>query len=367
MAIVLFILNPGSTSTKTALYRDGETCFEQTIRHTPEALASFGSLLDQLPYRLQLIEAALTRAIHENNFNVKDLTAVVGRGGLLSGIESGVYKVDPDMLSDLRQARYGEHASNLGALIADLIAQKLGLDAYIADPPSVDEMDEISRLTGLPTMHRRSVFHALNQKAVARKAAAQLGKSYQDCRFVVAHLGGGISVGAHRLGRVVDVNNALEEGPFSPERAGTLPTLQLVDLCFSGQYDRVGIHRLLNGRGGLFAYSGTTDFQSIEAQAQNRPEIQLAIDAMAYKIAKEIAAMTVALEGTPDAIVLTGGLAHSKMLIGKIKRWISQDAPVLIYPGENEMAALDDAVRRMLQGGEPCREYHREPGITDNE
>lgn len=361
MAIVLFVLNPGSTSTKTALFRDGQELFGQTCRHDPDSLLNSESMADQLNLRLRAVEEDLAAALSLNRLELSSLTAIVGRGGLLRGIESGVYQVSPDMLLDLEAARYGEHASNFGALIASRLADRLGLRAYIADPPCVDELDDLARVTGLPAVRRRSLFHALNQKAMARKAAGQLDKPYDQCRLIVAHLGGGISVGAHRFGRVVDVNNALEEGPFSPERSGTLPSLQLVDLCFSGKYDRQAVRRLINGRGGLMAHAGTTDFRLIEEQASFRPELKLVIEAMAYQIAKEIAAMTVALEGRADAIILTGGLARSRWLTGEIARRIESLGKLLIFPGEDEMAALDSAVRRMFAGHEQCREYRRQP------
>lgn len=361
MAIILFILNPGSTSTKTALYQDDQCLFNETIRHQPEELQKTGSLNAQLPIRLAAIENALARAMALNNLQETDITAIVGRGGLLRGIPSGTYRVSPAMLADLSSARYGEHASNLGAMIADRLASHLQVPAFIVDPPSVDEMEPLARYTGSPRFQRKSVFHALNQKAVARSVARDLGKSYEACNLIVAHLGGGISVGAHRLGRVIDVNDALEEGPFSPERTGTLPTLPLVDLCLSGEMDRAGIRRMINGHGGLYAYTGTTDCRMIEEQSANRPDFRILLEAMTYQVAKEIGAMSAVLGCPADAVILTGGLAHSQYLTDLIARRVTHFGPVVVHAGEDEMSALASGGRRVLDGQENARDYIREP------
>lgn len=360
MSVILFVLNPGSTSTKTALFRDDQCLFSETIRHRPEELQMAGSLNAQLPIRLRSVENALDTALAANGLGESDLSAIVGRGGLLRGIPSGTYRVSPAMLADLASCRYGEHASNLGAPIALTLANRLNLPAFIVDPPSVDEMDPLARYTGSPRFQRKSTFHALNQKAVARHVADSLGKPYEQCNLIVAHLGGGISVGAHRHGRVVDVNNALEEGPFSPERTGTLPTLQLVDLCLSGEMDRAGIRRMINGNGGLYAYTGTTDCRQIEEQAASRPDYRILLEAMAYQVAKEIGAMSAVLAGPADAVILTGGLAHSQYLTGLIASRIGHLGPVVIHPGEDEMSALAGGARRVLEGRDICRDYIRE-------
>jgi len=361
MAIILFILNPGSTSTKTALFSDDRCLFSETIRHQPEELQKTGSLNAQLPIRITAIETALARALAQNNLQVSDITAIVGRGGLLRGIPSGTYRVSQAMLADLTSARYGEHASNLGAMIADRLASQLHVPAFIADPPSVDEMEPLARYTGTPRFQRKSIFHALNQKAVARLVAHDLGKAYEDCNLIVAHLGGGISVGAHRSGRVIDVNNALEEGPFSPERTGTLPTLQLIDYCLSGEKDRAGIRRMINGHGGLFAYTGTTDCRLIEEQSAIRPDYRILLEAMTYQVAKEIGAMSAVLGCPADAVILTGGLAHSKYLTDLIARRVAHLGPVIVHAGEDEMSALAGGVRRVLTGQDIARDYIREP------
>ncbi len=361
MTVILFVLNPGSTSTKTALFRDAECLFEQTIHHKPEEILAAASLIEQMPIRQAAIESALQQALSKNHLLAKDITAFVGRGGLIRSLPSGVYPVNADMLADLRIARYGEHASNLGAVIAYDLASRYGKNAYIADPPSVDEMIDIARITGIPMIRRKSAFHALNHKAIAHLAAAQIGRPYESCNLIVAHLGGGISIGAHRNGQVIDVNNALEEGPLSPERAGSLPTLQLIDWCFSGQISKDEMYRRLVGQGGIYAYAGTNDYREIEEQAKNSPGFQDLLAAMNYQIAKSIGAMAVSLAGRIDAIVLTGGLAHSSWLTRQIQEQVTFLGPVLIYPGENEMVALASKVGRVLNKNEMIREYIREP------
>lgn len=356
MPIVLFILNPGSTSTKTALFRDQQCLFEETVRHQPSDLPA-DSVMAQLPFRLSAVIDALNRSLSASGLKTDDLSAIVGRGGLLRGVAGGTYLVSQAMLDDLKIARYGEHASNLGAFIAEDIALRYGLSAYIVDPPSVDEMADIARYTGLPGFRRQSIFHALNQKAVARLIAADLGKPYDQLNLIVAHLGGGITVGAHQAGRVIDVNDALQEGPFSPERSGTLPTRQLTDFCLDGPKDRKTVYRMLVGQGGLFAYTGSTDFRTIEELSASRPDYLELIKAMAYQIAKEIGAMAAVLSGRVDAVILTGGLAHSAMLTGLITDRVSGFAPVKIHPGEDELSALANGVIRVLEGREKFKTY----------
>lgn len=358
MPVILFILNPGSTSTKIALFSDLKCLYEKTVRHSPAELAAAGSLAGQLPIRRAAVETALGEALAENRLETSDLTAFVGRGGLIRSGPSGTYQVNQAMLDDLQDACYGEHASNLGAIIAADLADRYGKKAYVADPPTVDEMNQLSRYTGLPQIRRISAFHALNHKEVARMAAAELGLEPQQCDLVVAHLGGGISVGAHQHGRVIDVNNALEEGPFSPERAGSLPTMQLVDLCFSGCLDKAEIMRLLVGQGGLVAYTGTNDCRLIEELAADRPDYQELLAAMAYQVAKSIGAMAVSLGRRPDAIVLTGGLIRSSLLAGLIRDQVSFLAKVLVFPGEYELIALARGTERILDGTDACLEYY---------
>jgi butyrate kinase len=354
---LLFVINPGSTSTKAALFRGDVCLFERGIKHAAADLQQPGGIVGQLAFRLAAVRAILAEAASTATIEPTAISAFVGRGGLVHNVPGGVYGVNATMLSDLRQARFGEHACNLGALIAQQLAAEYGKKAYIADPPPVDEMNGLARYSGAPQFRRKSVFHALNQKAIARKAAAELGKPYEQCRLVVAHMGGGISVGAHLDGRVIDVNNAMEEGPFSPDRSGTVPSLQLLDLCFSGEYSRQDIYRMLVGQGGLYAYTGSTDCRMIEEEAANHAEYRELLQAMAYQVAKAIGAMAVALGGPPDAVVLTGGLAHSAWLTGEIAGRVSFLGPVLIYPGEDELAALASAVCRVLRGEDIAHEY----------
>jgi butyrate kinase len=359
--ITLFVVNPGSTSTKIALYRDARCLFERTIRHDASAWPVSGGIIGQLQARRAAVEATLEEALAACGIQAEDIDAFVGRGGLVHNVPSGIYKGSEDMLRDLREARYGEHASNLGAMIASDLALRFGKPAYIADPPPVDEMISLARYSGLPIFFRKSVFHALNQKTMARRAAAEIGLPYERCNLVVAHLGGGISVGAHQDGHVIDVNDALEEGPFSPDRAGSVPSLQLLDLCFSGKYDRKAIYRMLVGQGGLYAYTGSTDCLYIEKEAASRPEYLEILQAMAYQVAKSIGACAASLGRMPDAIVLTGGLARSDWLTREIANRVGFLGRILIYPGENELEALASAVRSVLSGQGTAREYVREP------
>jgi butyrate kinase len=291
----------------------------------------------QREYRRTLIEEFLAHNL------TGTLDIIMGRGGLLHPLSGGVYEINEQMLGDLESARYGEHASNLGALLAFDLAASRGCPAYIADPVVVDEMDELARITGLPEFKRKSIFHALNQRIAAREAARQLGTHYEACTLIVAHLGGGISVGAHRAGRVVDVNNALDgEGPFSPERSGTLPAGDLVRYCFAGNMDMKTITRRISGEGGFVAFFGTSDMRYIEKQCIENPEglEALYLKAMIYQIAKEIGALTAALKGRVDAVVLTGGMANSLLITSMITESVSFIAQVLVIPGEREMLSL---------------------------
>ena len=349
-------LNPGSTSTKVALFEDGREIWNETQRYDTDVLQQFASISDQMEFRLAEIEKSL--AAHKTSLG--DLSAVVGRGGLLRPIESGTYEVNEPMLSDLRSGKWGAHASNLGGLIALRLACEGGkARAFIVDPVVVDEMDPLARYSGLPEIGRRSIFHALNQKAMARRAAAELNKPYEECKMIVAHMGGGISVGAHDKGRVVDVNNALDgDGPFTPERAGSLPAGGLVRLAFSGKYDLPHMLKMLTGQGGLVAHLGTNDLREVQKRKdQGDEKAGLLFEALAYQVAKEIGACAAVLEGEVDVIVLTGGLAHSEEFTGLIRDRISFIAPVKIYPGEDEMKALADGAFRILSGEEEPKIY----------
>ncbi len=361
MAYWIFTINPGSTSTKTALFKDCVCCYESVVRHDAAELQHLPNLADQLPMRLAAIEQSIRDGLKSAGLpDPAAIDAFVGRGGILHSLESGTYAINSAMIDDLESNRYGVHASNLGAPIALGLALHHDRPAFIVDPVTVDEMDPLSRYSGLPQMKRRSIFHALNHKAMARKAAQQLGRPYDSLNLVVAHLGGGISVAAHRQGRVIDVNNAIEEGPFSPERSGTLPTQQLLDLYESGKYTPSEIRSLLVGRGGLFAYTGSANAQAVEAEAATNPQWAEVLQAMAYQISKSIGAMSVSLKGQIDAIVLTGGLAYSQMLTEAIRVSVEFLAPLIILPGENEMQAMAEGAWRVLEGLEQARIYERE-------
>jgi len=347
--IGVLAINPGSTSTKIGVFVNLNPIFLKNIQHDPSELARFDKIADQFQYRRDIIAEQL------NNANVPEeiVKAVVGRGGLLKPIESGVYLVNERMKEDLRNSPMGEHASNLGGLIADAFAQQLpGVKAYIANPVVVDELDDIARITGNPLFKRKSIFHALNQKAVARSHAKAVMRRYEDMNLIVAHLGGGITVGAHRLGRVVDVNNGLDgEGPFSPERSGTLPVGDLVKICFSGKYTQKDVMKMIKGEGGLMAYLGTNSAYDVEQMmADGNPEARLIYEAMAYQVAKEIGAMSTVLKGQVDGILITGGVAHSKWFVNQIIERVHRIAPVHVYPGEDEMKALAFNGMRVLTG-----------------
>ncbi len=347
--IGVLAINPGSTSTKIGVFVNLNPIFLKNIQHDPSELARFDKIADQFQYRRDIIAEQL------NNANVPEeiVKAVVGRGGLLKPIESGVYLVNDRMKEDLRNSPMGEHASNLGGLIADAFAQQLpGVKAYIANPVVVDELDDIARITGNPLFKRKSIFHALNQKAVARSHAKAVMRRYEDMNLIVAHLGGGITVGAHKLGRVVDVNNGLDgEGPFSPERSGTLPVGDLVKICFSGKYTQKEVMKMIKGEGGLMAYLGTNSAYDVEQMmADGDPEARLIYEAMAYQVAKEIGAMSTVLKGQVDGILITGGVAHSKWFVNQIIERVHRIAPVHVYPGEDEMKALAFNGMRVLTG-----------------
>jgi butyrate kinase len=335
----ILAINPGSTSTKFSLFEEDTLIFEQTLRHSAGELSVFGNITDQLSFRKDLIMQELIK--RDTDFS--EIAAVVGRGGLIKPIESGIYIVNKKMKEDLISGKMGQHASNLGALIADDIASKLpDASAYIVDPVVVDEMEPHARVCGLPEIERKSVFHALNQKAVARIYAETAGKRYEDLNLVIAHMGGGISVGAHRNGRVIDVNNALNgEGPMSPERAGTLPAGQLADLCYSNKYSHSEIKSLITGKGGMVAWLGTNNFMDVcEMAGKGDEKATLIRDTAAYQVGKEIGAMAAVLNGKVDAVILTGGMAYQKSFITKIRTMVEFIAEVVVYPGEDELKAL---------------------------
>jgi butyrate kinase len=351
----ILTINPGSTSTKIAVFDDSKVIFETTLRHSSEEIGKFNHIFDQYDFRKDVI----LNTLNEQGINLTKLSAVVGRGGLLKPIEGGTYKVNDKMLEDLKVGVLGEHASNLGGVIAYEIASKLNIPAFIVDPVVVDEMSEVARISGSPLMDRKSIFHALNQKAVARRASLELGIKYEDGRFIIAHMGGGVSVGAHKNGRVIDVNNALDgDGPFSPERAGGLPVGDMAKLCFSTKYTHSDIKKLIKGNGGLVAYLGTNDAREGMKMAKDGDEKAMTVmKAMAYQISKEIGAMAAVLEGKVDAIILTGGIAYGEEFVSWIKESVGFIGRVIVYPGEDEMNALNEGGQRVLNGEETAKIY----------
>jgi len=351
----ILAINPGSTTTKISLFQGEAELFTQTITHKIEELSRFNKASDQDLYRMEIIITYL----REQKAPLDLIKAVVGRGGLLRPIEGGTYTVNDQMVADLKKGIMGDHPSNCGGLIAYAISKALGCQAFIVDPVVVDEMEPIAKISGMPLIQRKSIFHALNQKAVAREAAKQLEKNYRDVNLIVAHMGGGITVGAHRKGRVVDVNNGLDgDGPFSPERSGSVPVGDLVKTAFSGTYTLPEMKKLIKGLGGMVAYLGTNDLRIVEEWVnKGDSKAELIYTAMAYQISKEIGALASVLCGEVDAIVLTGGIARSEKFIGIIKKHTSFIAPVLVYPGEQEMRALALGGLRVLSGEEEAKIY----------
>jgi butyrate kinase len=352
----ILAINPGATSTKIAVFRDNKSVFLKSIRHDGGDLESFGATAEQLPYRLKLV----LNAVEENHVPFDQIGMIISRGGLIHPIESGIYEVNEAMIRDLSEGVMGDHASNLGGLIAHrLLETCTQARAYIADPVVVDELDEVARISGHPNFQRISIFHALNQKSVARTHAQSMGREYEDLNLVVAHLGSGISVGAHQKGRVVDVNNALDgEGPFGPERSGTLPSGALARHCYQegNSWDKVS--KMLTGEGGMFAYLGYKDAQLLEKKAaEGDPQAGLIHAAMAYQVSKEIGALAAVLSGRVDGILITGGMAHNPDLIRAIKERIEFIAPVYIYPGEDEMRALAQNGSLLLRGKVSAKQY----------
>ena len=350
----ILAINPGATSTKIAVFDENQTVWKTTLEHQGDELASFDELMDQFPYRLSLIE----RFLEQHGISIESLSATVGRGGLLKPIPGGTYRVGEELLSDLKSSRFGRHASNLGALLAHAIAEKTGIPSFIVDPVVTDEMEPVARLSGMPGLPRLSRSHALNCKAVARRVSADLGKRYDELNLIVVHLGTGISVTAHRKGRMIDVNDATSEGPFSPDRCGGLPSLSLAALCFSGRYNQKEMLRMISGEGGMYAYLHTRDAREAEQRAADGDATaELVLQAMAYQTAKEIGAMATVLHGDVDRIVITGGLARSETLVRTIVERVSFLAQVVLHPGEEEMESLAAGALRVLRGEEEAREY----------
>lgn len=355
----ILAINPGSTSTKFAVYFDTECVFNKTIRHSFEDLFHYENITDQFDFRKGLIIEALV----EEGIEVDSIKFIIGRGGLTYPVESGIYRINNTMLKHVREGVMGQHASNLGPLLADYIALQIpDAQAFIADPVVTDELEDVARVSGHTGFERRSIFHALNQKATARIHAKKVGKKYDELNLIVAHLGGGISVGAHKNGRVIDVNNALNgEGPFSPERSGTLPAGQLIEICFSGKYSKSEIDRMVVGEGGFVSFLGTNNAGKVEEMADAGDEsAKFYQEALFYQVAKSIGEMAVVLEGKVDAILLTGGLAYNKSIEGYIKRKSGFIAPVFSYPGEDELEALAMNALRVARGEVEPKVYDKE-------
>lgn len=362
MPFRILAINPGSTSTKIALYEDDKELKSVSLQHSIDDLAPFNSAAEQYEWRRDLV----LRYLDEAGFDYKKLDAVIGRGGLVHPLESGTYEVTDILRADLLNAKR-QHASNLGGLIARDIADRAGVRAYIADPVTVDELMPYARISGLPQLPRLSILHALNQKAVARRYAAEIGARYEDLNLIVCHMGGGTSVGAHRKGQVIDTTNGFNgEGPFTPERSGTLPPGQLVDMCFSGEYTHEEMTRLVHGRGGLFAHLGTSSVPEILDRIDRGDlHAMLILRAMCYTTAKAIGEMAVALKGHVDAILLTGGVAHSRRLTDFIAQHVDFIAPIYVYPGENELESLALNALSVLNGEREAKVYTAEPDNND--
>ena len=348
-------INPGSASTKIAVYLNEQPELVRNLNHSDSEMEPFFGrpILDQLEFRQRKIEEELCAAGYE----LKQLQAVAGRGGMTRPLASGTYRVNEATLDDLRQTRYGEHASNLGAFLAQAIAQKADVEAFIVDPVGVDEWTTRARISGSALVDRLCMSHALNMKAVAKRYAREQGRTYPALRLVVAHLGSGISVSAHAGGRMVDVNSAGQEGTFSTERSGGLPLRKVIQLCFSGKYTEPQLWNLFNREGGIYSYLGTKDLREVERRiAAGDGKAALVFDALVYQIAKDIGAMATVLNGSLDAILLTGGMAHSQKLVEQLRPAIRWIAPVAVYPGEDELQALAEGVLRVLRHEEQARE-----------
>lgn len=353
----ILVINPGSTSTKVAIFKNEENLFQKNLSHSAEEVASFARVTDQFEYR----KAMILDWLKEIGISTENLAAVIGRGGLLKPMPGGTYKVTDVMIEDLKIGIQGEHASNLGGIIAKAIADSEGIPALITDPVATDEMDDVARISGLPELPRRSLVHALNIKAVARRAARDMGKGYADFNFIMVHLGGGISIVPLKKGKILDVNGADDAGPFSPERTGGLPVGELAKLCYSGKYTYAEMRKKILGKSGLVAYLGTNNARDVVKMIEEGDKnADLIFDAMAYQIAKEIGSMAVVLKGEVDAIVLTGGLAYSELLCERIRKRVGFIGPVKVYPGEDEMLALAEGALRILKGEEKAKIYEEE-------
>ncbi|HER24953.1 MAG TPA: butyrate kinase [Candidatus Atribacteria bacterium] len=350
----ILVINPGSTSTKIAIFsQKGREIFKENISHSVEELIQFVSLLEQGPFRKKII----LNILKNKNINSNSLRAIIGRGGILKPLKAGTYQVNAKLIDDLRNSPI-EHASNLGGIIAHEIAEEINIPAYIADPVSVDEFPDIARISGLKGIERKSLLHTLNIRANAFRYAKEQGKKYEELNLIVAHLGGGISIAPIEKGKIIDVNNANDGGPFSPERTGSLPNKALIQLCYSGKYSEKELYKVITHQGGVVSYLETNDIREVMKKIdQGDKYAELIFEGMCYQIAKEIGAMATVLKGKVEAIILTGGIAHNEILVNKIKDRTDWIAPVVVYPGEEEMKALAQAVIRVIDGIEKVKTY----------
>lgn len=355
MAVKSLIINPGSTSTKIGVFEDETLLFEETLRHSTEEISQYATIFDQKDFRKRII----TDLLKEKNFDINSLNMIVGRGGMLKPIPGGTYAVTDDLLEDLKVGVQGQHASNLGGILAREIGDSIGVPSYIVDPVVVDELTPVARYSGMAEIPRGSIFHALNQKAVAKRYAAEVGKPYESLRLIVVHMGGGVSVGAHEDGKVVDVFSAFDgDGAFSPERAGGVPCGALVKLCFSGKYTEKEIYAKLIGKGGFNAYCGTNDMRDVEKMVQGGDKKAAEVrEAFITQIAKDIGSMACVLKGKVDQIVVTGGIAYDKVVVAGLKEKAEWIAPMTVYPGEDELLALVQGGLRVLNGEEKAMVY----------
>ena len=355
MAVKSLIINPGSTSTKIGVFEDETLLFEETLRHSTEEIAQYASIVDQNDFRKEII----TNLLKEKDFDINSLNMVVGRGGMLKPIPGGTYAVTDDLLEDLKIGKQGQHASNLGGILAREIGDSIGVPSFIVDPVVVDELCDIARYSGVPELPRTSVFHALNQKAVAKRYAKETGKAYDSLNLIVVHMGGGVTVGAHENGRIIDVFNALDgDGAFSPERAGGAPVGALIKMCFSGQYTEKEIYKKFVGNGGFNAYLGTNDMRDVEKMVNDGDAKAKEIrDAFIFQVSKDMGSMAAVLKGKVDQIVVTGGIAYDKGVVAGLKERCEWIAPFTVYPGEDELLALVQGGLRVVNGEEEAKVY----------
>ena len=355
MSVLSLIINPGSTSTKIGVFEDEKLLFEETLRHSTEEIARYATIVDQKDFRKDII----LKLLKEKNFDINSLNMVVGRGGMLKPIPGGTYEVTDDLLNDLKIGKQGQHASNLGGILAREIGDEIGVRSFIVDPVVVDELCDIARYSGVPELPRTSVFHALNQKAVAKRYAKEKGVAYDSLNLIVVHMGGGVSVGAHTGGRVIDVFNALDgDGAFSPERAGGAPSGALIKMCFSGKYTEAEVYKKFVGNGGFNAYVGTNDMRDVDKMIDNGDEKAKVIrDAFIFQVTKDIGSMACVLKGKVDAIVVTGGIAYDKKVVAGLKEACEWIAPFTVYPGEDELLALAQGGLRVINGEEEALTY----------